>query len=111
MDINQEPSTKTVSIGQTGYRKDVINRFAHLLEKSRGDGRTPCNEDILSEIASETIERTEYMSIVMSVMFLARLTRPDLLFAVGILSTHCNDCTRAHMRHAIKLLKYILTDE
>ena len=46
LDIVQVPSTKTVSIGQTGYRKEVLNRFRHLLENSKCDGRTPCNESI-----------------------------------------------------------------
>ena len=110
LDIVQDRSTFTVSVGQTGYRKDIINRFEYLISQSKGSSMTPCNESILQSVASEHVsptDKTEFMSIVMSVMFLARFTRPDLLFAVSVLSTHCNDCTRAHMVQAIKLLKYI----
>ena len=51
------------------------------------------------------------MSIVMSIMYLARFTRPDLSFACGMLSTHCSNPKWTHMRQAIKLLKYIATSD
>ena len=109
LDIIQEPSTSKVSIGQTGYRRDVLNRFSHLLNNSRADGRVPCGLDIVEADPpdSEPVDRSVYMSIIMSVMFLSRFTRPDLSFAVSMLSTHCTNPSEHHMRQAIKMLKYI----
>ena len=107
LDIVQDKRKDTVSVGQSGYRRELINKFEYLMAMMKGGGRVPCTEDIVQHTASEHVDRTEFMSVIMSVMFLARFTRPDLLFAVGILSTHCNDPTRAHMRQAINMLKYI----
>ena len=112
LDIIQCNSTYRVSIGQTGYRRDVINRFIDLIQRSNRseDGRTPSNISITESTPSEYVsnsDRTLYMSIIMSVMYLSRFTRPDLAFTVSILSTHCSKPTRNNMRQAIKLLKYI----
>lgn len=109
LDIVQEPSTSKVSIGQTGYRRDVLNRFSHLLNNSRSDGKVPCGQDIVEADPPDCdpVDRTMYMSIIMSIMFLARFTRPDLSFAVGMLSTHCTNPNEHHLMQAVKLLKYI----
>ena len=109
LDIMQQLGTHRVSIGQTGYRRDVLNRFAQLMHNNRADGKVPCGTDIVEPIPmnSEEVDRSLYMSIIMSVMFLSRFTRPDLAFAVSILSTHCTNPKRHHMKQAIKLLHYI----
>ena len=107
LDIVQDKRKDTVSVGQSGYRRDLVNKFEYLIALQKGGGMVPCTSNIVDHTASEYIDRTEFMSVVMSIMFLARFTRPDLLFAIGILSTHCNEPTRAHMRQAITVLKYI----
>ena len=109
LDIVQDSTTYKVSIGQSGYRRDVLNRFAHLLQNGRHDGRVPCGPEITEKDPPDSppADRSVYMSIIMSVMFLARFTRPDLMFATTILSTYCHEPTAAHMNHAVRLLKYI----
>ena len=112
LDIIQKPNDYTVSIGQTGYRRDVLARFSHLLDNSKNDGRIPCGNDIVEDTpknseASGRTDRHLFMSIIMSVMFLSRFTRPDLSFTVGMLSTHCSDPNVHHMTQAVKMLKYI----
>lgn len=107
LDIVQDKQKHMVSVGQSGYRKELINKFEYLIAMYKGGGRVPCTDEITRHVVSEETDRTEYMSVIMSVMFLARFTRPDLLFTVGILSTQCNKPTRANMRQAVKMLKYI----
>lgn len=114
LDIIQKPADYTVSIGQTGYRRDVLARFAHLLNNSRSDGKIPSSNDIVEDTPANTdrsdkTDRHLFMSIIMSVMFLSRFTRPDLSFTVGILSTRCSDPNVHHMIQAIRMLKYIAT--
>ena len=109
LDIIQEESTHKVSIGQTGYRRDVLIRFRDLLDLDRAGPKIPCGADIVEAAppTSGPVDRHLYMSIIMSVMFLSRFTRPDLAFAVSILSTHCTNPVKQHMRQAIKMLQYI----
>ena len=71
-----------MSIGQTGNRRDIINRFIDLIQRSNRseDGRTLSNISITESTPSEYVsnsDRTLYMSIIMSVMYLSRFTRPS----------------------------------
>ena len=113
LDIKKNRSTGVICVGQSGYKREVINRFKDYIARERSDGKVPCGEDILTEPdeQDEQVDRTEYMSVVMSIMYLARFTRPDLSFACGMLSTHCSNPKWTHMRQAIKLLKYIATSD
>ena len=106
LDIMHNQNTDRVSVGQSG---DVLNRFAHVMHDARGNGRVPCGPEIVQPEMDENPEadRSLYMSIVMSVMFLARFTRPDLMFTVSMLTTHCANPNQLHMKYAIRLLKYI----
>ena len=95
LDINQCRSTFQVAVSQSGYRKDVANRFKDLIDKCSDSGRVPCNEELLSQIPSEELPaKNQFLSIVMSLMYLSRFTRPDIAFAVSILSTRCSKPTR-----------------
>ena len=108
LDINQCQSTYRVTLSQSGYRRDVVNRFKDLIDKCSDTARIPCNEDLVDQKASEFLPaKNQFLSIVMSLMYLSRFTRPDLAFAVSLLSTKCNKPTRNDLKQAIKLLKYI----
>jgi Reverse transcriptase (RNA-dependent DNA polymerase) len=117
LDINVMSSIGKITVGQRGYRQEVIRRFMHLIGDLSSESTTavPCGNDILinksrgngRERDNEPYDRLEYLSIVMSIMYLARLTRPDLLFACNMLATHSATPTYRHLRHCIKLLRYI----
>ena len=90
-----------------------MHRFRNFITRERTEVRVPCGEDILAEPREndEPVDRTDYLSIVMSIMYLARFTRPDLSFACGMLATHSSAPTLTHLHQAIKLLKYIAASD
>jgi len=75
----------------------------------RNDGRVPSGPEIIQPETEESppADRSMYASVVMSVMFLSRFTRIDLSFTVNILTTHIAHPTVHHMKHAVRLLKYL----
>jgi hypothetical protein len=109
LDIRKNRGTGVICIGQAGYKRQVIKRFEHLFSEVRYDGKLPCSEDILNEPdqTDDMVDRSDYLSIVMSIMYLARFTRPDLAFATAMLSTHCSNPRYTQYIQAVKLLKYI----
>ena len=113
LDIKKNRASGVICVGQAGYKRQVLKRFEHLLSEVCYDGKLLCSEDIRSEPDpnDELVDRTEYLSIVMSIMYLARFTRPDLAFATSMLSTHCSDPRYTHYRQAIKLLIYIASSD
>jgi hypothetical protein len=110
MDIQQCPATYKVSVSQSGYRQEVVNRFNDLIIQYKDSAKVPCTQDIVDPPPSTLLtDRIPFLSIVYSIMFLARFTRPDLAFATAMLSTRSSAPTRADMKNAVKLLKYIAT--
>jgi hypothetical protein len=55
----------------------------------------------------EPADQFEYRSIVMSVMYLAKKVRPDLLFAASLLATKCQAPTAGYLQAAHRVLKYL----
>jgi hypothetical protein len=53
------------------------------------------------------VDRIRYTSIVMSLMYLARLTRPDILFGVTYLSQFCQSPTIMHLNACVHILNWI----
>ena len=110
MDIQQCPATYKVSISQSGYRQEVVNRFSDVISQYKESAKVPCTQEIVDPPPSTLLtDRIPFLSIVYSIMFLARFTRPDLAFATAMLSTRSSSPTRADMKNAVKLLKYIAT--
>ncbi len=56
---------------------------------------------------SKTVDTTTYQSIVGSLMYAATATRPDISFAVGVLSRFCSKPTTAHLTAAKRVLHYL----
>ena len=113
LDIKKNPGSGVICVGQAGYKSQVIKRFEHLFSEVRYDGKLPCSEDILREPDpnDDDVDRSDYLSIVMSIMYLARFTRPDLSFATSMLSTHCSNPKYTQYIQSVKLLIYISKSE
>lgn len=56
---------------------------------------------------SNTVDPIAYQSIVGSLMYAATATRPDIPFAVGVLSRFCSKPTTAHFTAAKRVLRYL----
>jgi hypothetical protein len=56
---------------------------------------------------SSPIEPLRYMSLIMTLMYIARLTRADLLFPVTVLSSYCKTPSEHHMGLACRVLIYL----
>ena len=49
--------------------------------------------------------RKKYLSLIMSLMFLARMTRPDILLTVSYLATKANTATNKDMDRALRVVR------
>ena len=53
------------------------------------------------------VQRHEYVSLTMSLMFLARMTRADLLLSVTVASTRSSNATKADWKNLVRILAYL----
>ena len=79
--------------------------------KANPDSKTtsPTSTDFLNiEEKNEKIKVTKYLGIEMSLMFLARFTRADILMPVTYLATKSADPRQKDYNKAIKILNYVV---
>ena len=112
--ISRDDDAKTISISQSALIDRVVEQFgqseAHSvdtpmvagLQLRRPDRTVPTPSHII-----EWAERTPYRSLVGSLMYIARGTRPDIAYAVSRLASYL-DCYRPeHWQAAVRVLRYL----
>jgi hypothetical protein len=125
-----------ISVSQKGYQAEMIDKFMHVIGLYRGPARTP-GFPALTSLPPMTLEQDEplpedeseeekkirethakdpnneganrkvYLSVVMSLMWLARLTRADILFPTTYLASRSHNPTTACLLAAARILKYL----
>ena len=71
--------------------------------------RTPANLDLFSYVPdqSQPKDRKQYLSMVMSLMYLARLTRPDILLATTFLASRSASPTVDDWNRGARIVRYL----
>jgi len=96
-------------VSQKGQRKLILDNYQADLDKVKGYMKTPANLDLASvEDNTEVYSNSShFLSIVMALMYLARLTRYDILFVVCFLATRSNKPSMKNYMAACRVLKYL----
>jgi len=102
----RQRSTNTVLLSQYKYIEDLLTRFGMKDCKSQP---SPYGVDFLSDsIPSDPFDTHEYLSLVMSLLYLARITRPDILFAVTYLASKSATPTLGDYNKLKRILRYLV---
>jgi hypothetical protein len=101
--------TKTVegiTVHQSGYIDTLCDKF-QVDETSISSSPTGSNffEENDKDVSVNT---TKYLGLIMSLMYLARYTRPDILMPVTYLATKSANPKQGHYNKGIKILSYVL---
>ena len=103
--IEVKQTDEGIFISQEGYAKEILKRFGmdkcnlvgtpieHKAKPSKYDG-------------GEAVDSTLFKSLVGSLRYLT-CTRPDILFAVGLISRFMEEPTTKHLEIAKRILRYI----
>jgi hypothetical protein len=98
-------SNGDITVKQQGYIEELAKKFE---VKGRVVG-TPCDATLTGpDDTSPYQDKGRYVSVIMSLMYLARFTRPDILMATTYLSTKCSKPTEQNYRNALRVLKYVI---
>jgi hypothetical protein len=106
LDIRMKPDG--VYVYQTGYRRDILEKYEVYVRTGRVV-KAPAEMDLMDAApdTDENVPSRTYAGIVMSLMYLARLTRYDLLFATVVHSTRCSNPKATDMAKVVHTLKYL----
>ena len=85
-------------------------KFGHLIKGARGPA-TPMTDGDMDGVGTgdplNPVERHEYLSLCMSLMFIARMTRADLLLSVTVASTRSSNPMKGDMKNLLRVLAYL----
>jgi hypothetical protein len=96
-------------VSQKGYRIDILSNYKSDIEKVKEIVKTPARANVIEDDEGEVLydDIKHYLSIIMSIMYIARLTRYEMLFAVSYLATKAKKPTIKNYKADCRLLRYL----
>ena len=108
MGMNINTSESGFALYQTSYIESLLRRFR--IPDAYGVD-TPIDIHVSLDIAADDtdnpIDQTEYLALVGSLMYAAIGTRPDISYAVGLLSSYNPNPRTRHLTAAKRVLRYL----
>lgn len=98
-------NSRGIFICQQRYASEILERFGMSRSKAMTSPIVPGTKLSRSE-SGEPVDATQFKQIVGSLMYLTA-TRPDLMFAVSLLSRFMERPVEAHLLAAKRILRYI----
>ncbi|UYV85032.1 hypothetical protein LAZ67_X004343 [Cordylochernes scorpioides] len=96
----------SMTLSQSNYIEELLQRFR--LQDAKGIS-TPMetNLDLSVRKNGNSNERFPYRERIGGLSYLSQRTRPDIAYAVGILSRYCDNYTRKHWEAGKRVLRYL----
>jgi len=94
------------SVNQLGFIENMVAKY--IPRQLKHYPSVPATPELLKKKSTSTpISSTKYLSIVMTLMYLARYTRPDILMPVTFLATKSAAPTAEYYNDALKIVAYV----
>jgi len=95
-----------IRITQQGFIEEILTKYN--CQSTAKPPKTPAAPDLFEkDEKSPLCNQKTYLSLVMTLMYLARYTRPDILLAVTVLASRCSAPTDEDMGKAIRVVRYL----
>ena len=97
-------------------QQGLIQKLVEQNPREAGDRKrycTPAEAEIFDERASNksralsTTERSDYLGLIMTLMYLARLSRPDVLLPVTYMASRSHIATEKDTQHVLRIVRYL----
>jgi hypothetical protein len=96
-----------IKVHQLGYVESMIAKFSG---DTRSSVTSPTGSDFLiTDPEDDEVNKSKYLGLIMSLMFLARFTRADILMPVTYLATKSADPKQKDYNKAMRILNYVST--
>jgi hypothetical protein len=95
-----------VRVHQEGYIDTLVDKFQL---DPKAVSTSPTSPTFLQDNDKDvSVNSTKYLGLIMSLMYLARFTRPDILMPVTYLATKAANPMQGHYNKGMKILSYVL---
>lgn len=99
-------SDGSIRIHQGAYAKKVLSRF-NMMDCNPVSAPMDCNQNLGDFVNDEHYKSYPYRQAVGSLMYLTIGTRPDISYAVGVVSRYLDRPSAAHVEAVKRIMKYI----
>ena len=108
--VNQDPSRRSISLSQSQYIKELLERFqmddCNPVKTPLSPG-LDLSDDIPTPDEQEVMKSIPYLSAVGSLQYLATMTRPDIAYAVSYLGRFNHNPSPRHWAAVKHLFRYL----
>jgi hypothetical protein len=112
MEVKRDRTRQTIRLTQSRYSRDILSRFDMANVKP---ARTPMDEhksliinnNLQTEAELRGADQGQYLQAVGSLMYLMVSTRPDLAYAVGVISRYSADPRAIHWAAVKRIIRYL----
>ena len=95
----------SIVVNQRGYLRSILNRY--LSPEVTTFATSPADDNLNDNTESDKYDNKKYLSLVMSLMYLARLTRPDILMPTTDLASRCSDPNIKDYQKLLRIVSYL----
>jgi hypothetical protein len=109
MSIDRSADKRHITLTQKGLIEKILKKY---MPDDQRVSKDPNSDTLFESNASakdhsNPVDKKDFLGLVMSLMYLARLTRPDILLPVVYLATRSHCCTQSDMSEARKVCRYL----
>jgi hypothetical protein len=112
MEVKRNRAGRTIRLSQSRYSHDILERFNMTNVKP---SRTPMDEhkslmidnNLHTQAELRGADQSQYLQAVGSLMYLMVSTRPDLAYAVGVISRYSSDPRSIHWAAVKRIIRYL----
>lgn len=109
MTVEVSADKSTIKLSQKGMLSKLVDTY--LSDKRERSAATPAENNLFDTSVDDRPlsekDRKTLLSCVMALMYLARLTRPDILLAVTFLASRVHCATEGDKNKMMRILKYL----
>jgi len=109
LSIERSKDLAKFKLTQRGLTDKIL--LEHLPKRANSKpSKSPASDKLFSNEKNpkdEHVDKKKFLSLIMSLMYLARLTRPDILLPVTYLATKSHNATTTDWNSAMRILSYL----
>lgn len=105
MNISYDRASRSVSINQSGYVDQLLQQYSVSRTSSLPYAASLLNENVSDDKQPTNVN--EYLSLTMKLLYLAKRTRPDILFVMSYLATKGQNPELGDLKKLHRVLTYI----
>jgi len=105
--VRRDRRKRTLLLDQSHYIQDLVQRFRLQDAKPVNLPVSDRNTLIRGLPEEPQADQALYQCAIGSLMWMSKGTRPDIAYAVGQLSQHCNEPTVRHWNAVLRVLRYL----